>query len=109
MKHSEYYQVRWHDTDANRMVTPSRLVAYMQETANAQLLANGTSLDALRDEKGLAFLLSRITVVSYAPLYTGDEICVETWICEGRGYRFDRCFRVLRGEDPKNPVNHPKK
>ena len=99
MKHSEYYQVRWHDTDANRMVTPSRLVAYMQETANAQLLANGTSLDALRDEKGLAFLLSRITVVSYAPLYTGDEICVKTWICEGRGYRFDRCFRVLRGEE----------
>lgn len=99
MKHSEFYRVRWHDTDANRIITPSRLVGYMQETANAQLLANGTSLDALRDERGLAFLLSRITVRVYAPLTTDDEIRVETWICEGKGYRFDRCFRVFRGEE----------
>lgn len=99
MKHSEFYKIRWHDTDANRVIRPSQLVSYMQETANAQLLANGTSLDDLRDKQGLAFLLSRITVHVYADLYTDDEICVQTWICEGKGFRFDRCFRVLRGEE----------
>lgn len=99
MKHSEFYRVRWHDTDANRVIRPSQLVSYMQETANAQLLANGTSLDDLRDKKGLAFLLSRITVHIYADLYTDDEIRVDTWICEGKGFRFDRCFRVFRGEE----------
>lgn len=97
MKHTEHYTVCWHDTDANRAVRPSRLVSYMQETANAQLIANGMSLDRMRDEIGLAFLLSRITVRIYHPLYTGDEIDVQTWVCEGRGLHFDRCFQVWKG------------
>ena len=96
MKHTEHYKIRWHDTDSNRMVRPSQLVSYMQETANAQLTANGMSLDRMRDELGLAFLLSRITVRIYEPLYTDDEIDVQTWICEGHGLHFDRCFCVLR-------------
>ena len=97
MKHTEHYKVRWHDTDANRIMRPSQLICYMQETANAQLRANGMSLDRMRDELGLAFLLSRITVRMYQPLYTDDEIDVQTWICEGRGLHFGRCFCVLRG------------
>lgn len=97
MKHVEHYQIKWHDTNANREVYPSKVLMYMQETANAQLVANGIPLDALRDQRGLAFLLSRISIRFYQPLYTGDLIDVETWICEGRGYGFDRCFRVLRG------------
>ena len=97
MKHSEYYKIKWHDTNANREVRPSKMLMYMQETANAHLLVNGLSLDGLRDEKGLAFILSRISMRFYHPLYTGDEIEVQTWICEGRGFSFDRCFVILRG------------
>ena len=96
MKHSEFYKIKWHDTNANREARPSKLLMYMQETANAHLLANGLSLDGLRDERGLAFLLSRIAIKFYRPLYTGDEIEVQTWICEGRGFSFDRCFVILR-------------
>lgn len=96
MKHSEFYKIKWHDTNANREARPSKLLMYMQETANAHLLANGLSLDGLRDERGLAFILSRIAMRFYQPLYTGDSIEVQTWICEGRGFSFDRCFVILR-------------
>lgn len=97
MKHIEHYQIKWHDTDANRRVQPSRLLAYMQETANLHLRASGMSLDALRDERGLAFLLSRIAIRVYLPLHAYEKIDVETWVCESRGLAFHRCFRVLRG------------
>lgn len=99
MKYSEHYTVKWHDTDANRTVTPSHLLAYMQETANHQLAAFGMTLDELRDTHALAFLLSRITLRIYLPLYANDEITVQTWVCESRGLSFVRCFRILRGDE----------
>jgi len=98
MKHTEHYKIKWHDTDASRTLQPSRLLAYMQETANLHLLSTGKSLDALRDENGLAFLLSRMSVRVYVPLSAYEEIDVETWICESRGLGFQRCFRILRGD-----------
>ena len=96
MKYTEHYQIKWHDTDANRCVSPSGLLAYMQETANLHLLSYGMSLDALRDTRGLAFLLSRIAIRIDNQLHANDEIDVETWVCESRGLSFNRCFRVFR-------------
>ncbi len=99
MKYSRHYTVRWHDTDANRNMTPSHLLMYMEETSDHHLRDAGMSLDELRDTRGLAFLLSRISVRIYKQLHAGDEIEVETWVCESRGLSFVRCFRVLcRGE-----------
>ena len=98
MKYCEHYTLKWHDTDANRMVTPSHILAYMQETANRHLASNGMTLDELRDRHRLAFLLSRITLRFYHPLHADDEITVQTWVCESRGLSFWRCFRVLRDE-----------
>lgn len=97
MKFTKHYTVKWHDTDANRCVRPTQLLMYMQETANFQLEDAGVSLDALRDEKGLAFLLSSISIRVYAPLYTRDEIDVQTWVGEGHGFSYTRGFCVLRG------------
>ena len=96
MKFTRHYRVRWHDTDANRRVRPSQVLMYMQETANAQLAAAGLSLDALRDEQGLAFLLSSISVRLYEPMFTDDQIDVQTWVCEGHGFSYLRCFRIER-------------
>jgi acyl-CoA thioesterase FadM len=97
MKFSYHYTTRWHDTDAKREVRPSQILAYMQETSNYHIASTGMSLDELRDRHGLAFLLSRIAIRIYQPLYAEDEIRVETWVCESRGLSFVRCFRVLRG------------
>ena len=92
-----HYCIRWHDTDAKRRITPTHLLMYMEETSNAHLNACGMSFDALRDKKQLAFLLSRITMRIYRTLTVGDEIDVETWVCESRGLSFLRCYRVRCG------------
>ena len=99
MIYSDSYTVKWHDTDANRRLRPSQLLVYMQETANRHLHHANMDLDRLRDERGLGFLLSRVSVCIYQQLYAYDEIHVQTWICDGKGLSFNRCFRVLKGAD----------
>ena len=96
MKFTQRYTVKWHDTDANRLIRPSALVTYLQETANEHLIHIGISLDELRDRYGLAFILGGLSVRSYEPLFSGDDIEVETWTCGEKGFRHNRCFRLLR-------------
>lgn len=96
MKFSYRDTVKWHDTDANRCVRPSRILTYMQEAANLQMAANSRNLDKLRDEEGLAFLLSRISIRILGDLHAYDPFDSETWICEGHGAATTRCFRILR-------------
>lgn len=96
MKFTQQYTVKWHDTDATRRMRPSMYLVYMQETANLHLKAFGIPLDTLRDERGLAFLLSRISVRIEQPLYAYDNIEVQTWICESKGLHFGRCYCILR-------------
>ncbi len=96
MKFTQNYTIKWHDTDANRLVRPSALVTYLQETANEHLIHTGISLDELRDRYGLAFILSSISLRVYEPMFAKDAIEVQTWTCEGRGFRHNRCFRALR-------------
>lgn len=99
MKFSQKYTTTWHDTDANRRVRPTQLLVYMQETSNAHLKSIGCDLDALRDEKGLAFLLSKIRLAIYSPLYAYEDISVATWTCESRGYAFSRFYEIRRGNE----------
>ena len=99
MKYTQNFTVRWHDTDAYRAVRPSEILVYMQECANLQLEHFGMSLDALRDEKKLAFILSKIKIIFHKKLYAYDEISVRTWTCESRGFTFVRCFDIHRGEE----------
>ena len=99
MKYTKHYTVKWHDTDANRQVCPSQILAYMQETSHHHLVDAGMSLDQLRDTRGLAFLLSRISLRFLSPLYADDEIDVQTWVNESRGLSFLRCFRILRANE----------
>ena len=44
-------------------------------------------------------MLNRISIRVYKPLYTGDEIDVQTWVCEGRGLSSLRCVCIKRGEE----------
>ena len=69
MKFSMSYQTTWHDTDLCRRVRPSQILVYMQETSNRHMASCGMTLDQLRDEKGLAFILSRISIAYHRPLY----------------------------------------
>ena len=99
MKYTKNFTVKWHDTDAFRAVRPSEILVYMQECANFQLEHFGLSLDALRDEKKLAFILSKIKIIFHKKLYAYDDISVRTWTCESRGFTFVRCFDIHRGDE----------
>ena len=96
---SQKFTTSWHDTDARRRVRPTQLLVYMQETSNAHLESMNCSLDMLRDEKKLAFILSKTRLEINAPLYAYENITVNTWTCESRGYAFSRFYQILRGED----------
>lgn len=96
MKYTYKITTNWHDTDANRIVRPSKIVEYMQETANRQCESSGLPLEKLRDEKGLAFILGAISVNIYMPLHAYEEIEVRTWCKEAKSYIFMRYFDILR-------------
>lgn len=98
MKWSEHYKINTHDCDPTGVVRPSLVQRYMQETANMQMKHEGPSNEELREMR-LAFLLSRITVSTYAPLHAGDEIDVTSWGCESRGVSFSRCYQIKRGDE----------
>ena len=99
MKYSINYQTRWHDTDAERLVRPSALLVYMQETSNRHVASTGISLDELRDSRNLAFILSRIRIAIHRRPRAFEDIKVETWTVEPRGYSSIRCFRILAGDE----------
>ena len=92
---------RWNDTDATRCVRPSQLLIYMQETACRHMNSGGQDLDALRDEKNLAFIVTRLTLELYRPLHALEEYTCSTWISEGKGLNFPRFFRIVNGQGEK--------
>ena len=96
---SQKFTTRWHDTDARRCVRPTQLLVYMQETSNSHLESLNCNLDWLRDEKKLAFILSKTRLEINAPLYAYEDITVKTWTCASRGYAFSRFYQICRGND----------
>ena len=96
MKYTEHYNIRWHDTDAVRELRPSAALMYMQETANRQFLASGTTLDEMRDQSGTAFLLSRLAIDLSEPLHAYDDIEVDTFTCPAHGATFPRGFEIRK-------------
>lgn len=100
MKYTEKYKTMWHDTDASRKVRPSEILVYMQETANRQFVSAGRDLDGERDKVGVGFILSKIALDFHKPIFAYEDIEVETFTCESRGFSFNRGFRILQnGEE----------
>lgn len=96
MLYSEKYTVRWHDTDACREMRPSEVLAYMQECANHQFRTHQKTLDRMRDEDGVGFILSRLAVDLLFPIHAYEEIEVRTATVQGHGLCFPRRFEILR-------------
>ena len=96
MLYTEKFRVRWHDTDARREMRPSEVLAYMQECANHQFRTHAKTLDKMRDEDGVGFILSRIAIDFLAPIHAYEEIEVRTATCAGHGLCFPRRFEMLR-------------
>lgn len=95
MKHIERYRVNTHDTDINQKLSLTGFLRYMQETAFYHMESARPSYTELF-ARGLAFILSRMTVSIYTDIDPHDEIEVETWAAESTGYSFNRCYRILK-------------
>ncbi|MDD4773240.1 MAG: thioesterase [Eubacteriales bacterium] len=98
MKWTENFYISPHDTDINGIARSSSVLRYLQETANLQLYNLGPSNEELR-QRGMAFILSRVGLRIYAPLYPYDKIRVQSWACESRLSSFYRCGRIFRGDE----------
>lgn len=96
MYYAKTYTTKWHDTDACGVLRPSRLLEYMQETANLQCRDYGMDLNTLFYEEGLGFLLSRSQVRIDTPIRAYEDIEVRTWCPTSRALSFIRNFAVLR-------------
>ena len=79
MYYSAKYITKWHDTDPTGVLRPSRILEYMQETANLQCREYGMDLNDLFYKEGLGFLLSRLQLRVNTPLHAYEEIEVRTW------------------------------
>lgn len=99
MKFANKIKTNWHDTDAHRNVRASKIIEYMQETANAQCESSGLPLEKLRDEKGLAFILGALSINIYSSLHAYEDIEVRTWCKEAKSFIFNRYFEILRGDE----------
>lgn len=96
MYYSAKYVTKWHDTDPAGVLRPSRVLEYMQETANRQCRDFGMDLNDLFYNEGLGFLLSRLQLRIDEPLRAYEEIEVRTWCPPSRALSFLRCFAILR-------------
>ncbi len=99
MRYTVDYTTRWHDTDAERLLRPSAMLVYMQETSNLHVASTGVTLDELRDTKNLAFILSKIRFVIHRRPRAFENIRVETWTTPPRSYISMRYFRILSGDE----------
>ena len=88
-------EVDVHDIDFNGVCRASSLMKYIQSAAQTQLTENGMSYDELKDMRR-AFILSRIRLEFYAPVYSYDKIEAHTFPCISRGYSFLRCYALYR-------------
>ena len=99
MKFIQNYNVRWHDTNANREITPSAILTLMQETTNKHIQTMYPNLEYIRDVLHQAFILSKVYMRFYEPAYAYDDITVETWTgIESRGFTFYRSFCAKKGD-----------
>ncbi len=88
--------VNSHSCDYNGVLRPSALMTYLQEAANLQLKTYGPSYEEMK-ASGQYFVLSRIGVMVYEPIYSYDTLVGETCALPSRGFSFLRHHRLLRG------------
>lgn len=87
-----------HDLDLNNILSASGALRFLQDAAYSQMYHNPPTMDDLRAE-GKTFILSRVAMSLYAPVYVQEKLVSQSWACESKGYSFNRCCRLLRGEE----------
>lgn len=96
MRFTENYIVNCHDTDLAGKIKPTGLMRYMQDTVNRQMEKIGPSYDELMS-RHQSFILSRIKINFFAPVFSHDRIESSTWAtAKSHGVSFSRCYEVKK-------------
>jgi len=98
MKWQEEYKVHYYYTDYKRILKPSYICRYMQETANSGLKNFNITADFMV-QNNCAFILSKISFKYYAPIFEDDIIKVQTWALPPKTTIFQRNYRIYRGSN----------
>lgn len=93
MKYTEESRITFHRADINRIARASAVLECMQDAANTQFEIYGPTSEELF-EKGLAFILSRITIEYIKPIKLHEKVVTQTWPNDSHGYIFNRTFTV---------------
>lgn len=104
MKWTDTFNIRFHDTDSNGIVSPAMALRLMEEAGNNQIKAQHPNWDELA-QRNLAFLLNCIRMRYYKPLHPYDKIDVNTWACDSKGVFFNRCYQITRGDETIAEIN----
>ena len=95
MKFCYEFKVSSQDVDINGIASVTSIMKYMQETACLGHEDHGPTMDELRAE-GKAFILSRVALDVYKPLYAQDVITVSSWLNDAHGYGYTRSTVIER-------------
>lgn len=95
MKWTEKYRLGAAETDINNIASPSAILRYMQDSSNSHMMAMKPSYEELFN-KGLSFVLSRITISMYSTISAHEEFEGETWAAPSKGVTFNRCYRLTK-------------
>lgn len=98
MKYEREFEVFSVDAGHNSYVRPAVILRFLQEAAVHQMLDEGPSYRELFD-KGYAFVVSRLNLQLYLPLYEYEKVTAQTWACAEKGVTFGRSYRLLRGDE----------
>ncbi len=82
------------DVDINGIAKQSVLLRHVEEGIFMQHETFGPSIESLRADKDMGFILSKVAARIDEPIRAGSHIHVETWAAEPKGFTFMRYARI---------------
>ena len=93
---SERLRISAHDADMNDVARPSAIQRLMQEAAVLEFYNCRPSVEELRRDYGMAYLVSRISMEIRKPLHAYEYVDAQSWACPSRFSTFIRCSQILQ-------------
>ncbi len=99
MKYTKRYETRSYDLDRFDGLMPTALIQYLQETADHQIHDTDKDYGLIVTEDRKAFVVSRMSVEIYRPIYKYAQLECDTWVTEGKAANYPRMYELkLDGE-----------
>ena len=95
MKYEHEFETRAYELNINGQIKPTQTIQYLQETAEHQLKDQDVDYVRMYNDDRKAFIISRMNVEIYRPVYRYAHITTHTWIGDGRAANFPRYYDMF--------------